>query len=95
MKTLITTLILLSATICFADVKLYEFIDSNNNVIGISYSDKNGNIIAPIGTTAKEISENQKNSEILKQRTYEKSIQYKGPSLEERVSALEKKIGTN
>ena len=66
MRIIIIVLSLLIATSCYAEVKLFKF-TNGGKVVGVSYSDKDGNITPPAGATATEITESEKDAAIAQQ----------------------------
>jgi hypothetical protein len=66
-KLVILALVLFMATSCFAEVKLFKFMQ-DGKVVGVTYSNKDGNVIPPVGATAVEIVEFEKDATIAQQK---------------------------
>jgi hypothetical protein len=68
MRIITIVLALLMATTCFADVKLFKF-EKDGKVVGVCYSDKDGNTVPPVGVTAVQITEGEKDATIAQQKS--------------------------
>jgi hypothetical protein len=72
-------------------IKLFKFI-KDGKVVGVSYTDYEGNIETPEGAIAIEISENEKEIAISRQISDAASLMDKTKNQEERIVDLEKRI---